>query len=138
RASWRYCTCGSARNIEGRSAGGRRSVGAGRATHAAVAVDLGHLEIRLAVSVRQAHLYRPLLRWEWHTPNRDTEPAGAERGNRSAQQVNDVVRSGCYGETTKWAGQVFRSITTVWAGVGQSEKEVYSNLTAKTRFTAEL
>ena len=101
RGNWRHCACGGARNIEGRSAGGRRSVGAGGATHAAVAVDLGHLEIRLAVSVRQAHLYRPLLRWEWHTPNRDTEPAGAERGNRSAQQVNDVVRSGCYGETEK-------------------------------------
>src|SRR5262249_8893463 len=64
------------------------------ATHAAVAVDLGHLEIRLAVSARQAHLYSPLLRGRWHTPNRDTRPGGAERGHGAAQQVNDVVTSG--------------------------------------------
>src|SRR4029453_17857499 len=40
-------------------------------------------------------------RGEWHTPNRDTEPAGAERGNRSPQQVNDVVRSGCMAKRRK-------------------------------------
>src|SRR5262249_27210410 len=30
-----------------------------------------------------------------------TEPAGAERGNRSAQQVNDVVKSGCIAKRRK-------------------------------------
>ena len=66
---------------------------AGGATHAAVAVDLGHLEIRVAVSVRQAHLYSPVLRGEWHTPNRDIEPAGAQRRHGAGQQVGDAVTS---------------------------------------------
>jgi len=37
------------------------SMGAGGATHSAFAVDLGHLAIRLALSVGQAHLYRSVL-----------------------------------------------------------------------------
>jgi hypothetical protein len=85
---------GGARNLEGRSTGRRRPVDAGRATHAAVALDLGHLEIQLAVSVRQAHPYSPLLRREWHRPNRDAKPAGAERDHGPGQQVNDIVTSG--------------------------------------------
>ena len=66
-------------------------MGAGGATHAAFAVDLGHLEIRLAVSVRQAHLYGPLLRAEWDTPDHDTKPGGTDRSHGPVQQVDDVV-----------------------------------------------
>src|SRR4051812_43031599 len=68
-----------------------RSVAAGGLTHADVTVDLGHLAVRLAVSVRQAHLYCS-LRCGKRNAARDTQSAGAERGDRSTQQVDDVVK----------------------------------------------
>jgi hypothetical protein len=58
---------------------------------AATAKNLGHLEIRLAVSVGQTHFYRAVLRGKRYAADRYAQSGRAGRSHGTVHQVNDAV-----------------------------------------------